>query len=154
MIGLDLLSTGIPAGSRIDTNGDGTNENNSVYSRFSFNVSDPNAIDALSLDMRYDDGFVAYLNDQEVARANAPASPQWNSTATADRGDTGEVMITHEGEEGGVVLAGQVEITVGDQVRVLGPGEAYYFECRIPHRFRNVGDTDVMIVSASTPPTF
>ncbi len=68
--------------------------------------------------------------------------------------DTGEVMITHEGEEGGVVLSGQVEITVGDQVRVLGPGEAYYFECRIPHRFRNVGDTDVMIVSASTPPTF
>lgn len=68
--------------------------------------------------------------------------------------DTGEVMITHEGEEGGVVLEGQVEITVGEQVRVLGPGEAYYFECRIPHRFRNVGNTNVVIVSASTPPTF
>ncbi|TXH64676.1 MAG: cupin domain-containing protein [Lysobacteraceae bacterium] len=68
--------------------------------------------------------------------------------------DTGEVMITHEGEEGGVILEGRVEITVGDQVRVLGPGEAYYFECRIPHRFRNVGDCEVVIVSASTPPTF
>lgn len=68
--------------------------------------------------------------------------------------DTGEVMIMHEGEEGGVVLQGQVEITIGEQVRVLGPGEAYYFECRIPHRFRNVGADDVVIVSASTPPTF
>lgn len=68
--------------------------------------------------------------------------------------DTGEVMITHEGEEGGVVLEGQVEITVGEQVRVLGPGEAYYFDCRLPHRFRNVGDAAVVIVSASTPPTF
>jgi transcriptional regulator with XRE-family HTH domain len=68
--------------------------------------------------------------------------------------DTGEVMIVHEGEEGGVVLQGQVEITVGEKSKVLGPGEAYYFECRLPHRFRNVGDIDAVIVSASTPPTF
>jgi transcriptional regulator with XRE-family HTH domain len=68
--------------------------------------------------------------------------------------DTGDAMITHEGEEGGVVLSGQVEITVGEQVRVLGPGESYYFECQRPHRFRNVGNGDVIIVSASTPPTF
>ncbi len=68
--------------------------------------------------------------------------------------DTGEAMITHEGEEGGVVLQGRVEITVGSQRRVLGPGEAYYFECRQPHRFRNVGDEDAVLVSASTPPTF
>ncbi len=68
--------------------------------------------------------------------------------------DTGESMITHEGEEGGVVLQGRVEITVGSQTRVLGPGEAYYFECRQPHRFRSVGDEDAIVVSASTPPTF
>ena len=68
--------------------------------------------------------------------------------------DTGETMISHEGEEGGVVLQGRVEITVGSQRRVLGPGEAYYFECRQPHRFRNVGPGDAILVSASTPPTF
>ena len=68
--------------------------------------------------------------------------------------DTGESMIQHEGEEGGVVVRGQVEITVGAQRKVLGPGEAYYFECRQPHRFRNVGKDDAVIISASTPPTF
>jgi len=68
--------------------------------------------------------------------------------------DTGESMITHEGEEGGVVVQGRVEITVGAQRKVLGPGEAYYFECRQPHRFRNLGDDDAVIISASTPPTF
>ena len=68
--------------------------------------------------------------------------------------DTGAEMLTHEGEEGGVVVQGRVEITVGDQVRTLEPGEAYYFDCRQPHRFRNVGDTDAVLVSASTPPTF
>ena len=68
--------------------------------------------------------------------------------------DTGETMISHEGEEGGVVLQGRVEITVGSQRRVLGPGEAYYFECRQPHRFRNVCEGEAILVSASTPPTF
>ena len=68
--------------------------------------------------------------------------------------DTGAAMIEHEGEEGGVVIAGQVEVTVGSQVRVLGPGEAYYFESRVPHRFRNVGEDEAVIVSANTPATF
>ena len=68
--------------------------------------------------------------------------------------DTGESMLAHEGEEGGVIVQGRVEITVGDRVRVLGPGEAYYFESRIPHRFRNVGDEDAVLISANTPATF
>jgi transcriptional regulator with XRE-family HTH domain len=68
--------------------------------------------------------------------------------------DTGTSMLSHDGEEGGVVVQGRVEVTVGDQMRVLGPGEAYYFESRLPHRFRNVGDEDAVLVSASTPPTF
>ena len=68
--------------------------------------------------------------------------------------DTGADMLRHEGEEGGVVVSGRVEVTVGGQVRVLGPGEAYYFESKVPHRFRNVGDTEAVIVSANTPATF
>ena len=35
--------------------------------------------------MRYDDGFVAYLNGTEIARRNAPVTPGWDSTATTDR---------------------------------------------------------------------
>ncbi len=68
--------------------------------------------------------------------------------------DTGESMLAHEGEEGGVIVQGQVEVTVGDRVRILGPGEAYYFESRIPHRFRNIGEDDAILVSANTPATF
>ena len=68
--------------------------------------------------------------------------------------DTGETMLSHDGEEGGVIVQGRVEVTVGDQVRVLGPGEGYYFESRQPHRFRNVGRDDAILVSANTPPSF
>lgn len=68
--------------------------------------------------------------------------------------DTGDEMILHDGEEGGVVISGRIEVTVGDRVEVLGPGDGYYFDCRQPHRFRNVGDDDAVIVSANHPPGF
>src|SRR5262245_52749052 len=68
--------------------------------------------------------------------------------------DTGEQMLSHEAEEGGVVIRGRLEVTVGDQVRVLGPGDAYYFDSRIPHRFRNTGDEECEVVSANSPPSF
>ena len=41
----------------------------SVYMRIEFTVIDPAIITALILDMDYDDGFVAYLNGQEIARS-------------------------------------------------------------------------------------
>jgi transcriptional regulator with XRE-family HTH domain len=67
---------------------------------------------------------------------------------------TGDEMIVHRGEEGGVVVRGRVELTVGGTTRVLGPGEAYYFASQLPHRFRNVGREACEIISASTPPSF
>lgn len=68
--------------------------------------------------------------------------------------DTGRVLYQHEGEEGGVVVSGRIEITVGEERRILGPGDAYYFDSRRPHRFRQVGSEPCVIVSACTPPTF
>jgi transcriptional regulator with XRE-family HTH domain len=67
---------------------------------------------------------------------------------------TGEEMLMHKGEEGGVVVRGKIELTVGTETRVLGPGEAYYFASNLPHRFRNPGREICEIVSCSTPPTF
>ncbi|WP_374384449.1 cupin domain-containing protein [Dongia sp.] len=68
--------------------------------------------------------------------------------------DTGAQMLSHEAEEGGVVIRGKLEVTVGDQVRVLGPGDAYYFDSRTPHRFRNVGNEECEVVTANSPPSF
>lgn len=68
--------------------------------------------------------------------------------------DTGRVPLVHEGEEGGIVLSGRIEVTVGDERRILGPGDAYYFESNRPHRFRCVGPNPCEVVSACTPPSF
>ncbi len=61
------------------------NRNSSAYVRLPFNVVDPGAFASLTLRVKYDDGFVAYLNGVEVGRRNAPAAPAWNSAATAAR---------------------------------------------------------------------
>ena len=68
--------------------------------------------------------------------------------------DTGEDMLHHEAEEGGIVISGEVEITVKDSVQVLMSGDAYLFDSRLPHRFRNISDTVCTIVSTCTPPSF
>ncbi|MGL4960904.1 MAG: cupin domain-containing protein [Inquilinus sp.] len=68
--------------------------------------------------------------------------------------DTGPTALSHAGEEGGVVIRGRVELTVGPRRRILGPGDAYYFQSRLPHRFRVVGEEPAEIVSACTPPSF
>ena len=68
--------------------------------------------------------------------------------------DSGPELLRHTGEEAGIVVTGQIEVTVDDQIRVLGPGDGYLFDSRLPHRFRNVGDTVCKVISACTPPTF
>ena len=67
---------------------------------------------------------------------------------------TGEDQPGQRGEEAGVVIRGRIELTVGGAMRVLGPGEAYYFASHLPHRFRNVGREACEIISACTPATF
>jgi len=47
----------------------------SVYTRIKFNISDIDNLVSLILDVDYDDGFVAYINGIEVARANINGTP-------------------------------------------------------------------------------
>ncbi|MFQ6005730.1 MAG: cupin domain-containing protein [Woeseia sp.] len=68
--------------------------------------------------------------------------------------DTGQSMLSHEAEEGGIILSGRLEVTVADRVRSLSSGDAYRFNSRLPHRFRNIGSEDCVLVSACTPPSF
>lgn len=65
---------------------------------------------------------------------------------------TGHKSLVHEGEEAGVIITGKLEVTVGDQRRVLNAGEGFYFNSMIPHSFRNVGNEPCEMISSCTPP--
>ncbi|MBN1852578.1 MAG: lamin tail domain-containing protein [Pirellulales bacterium] len=66
----------------------------SLYLRQSFPVVDPDAFDQMILSVRYDDGFIAYLNGMRVASDNEPASPLWNSSASSGHPDSEAVQFT------------------------------------------------------------
>lgn len=66
--------------------------------------------------------------------------------------DTGADMLEHVASEGGIVITGEIEVTVGDRVTILKAGDSYLFNSREPHRFRNVSDRQATVVSACTPP--
>jgi transcriptional regulator with XRE-family HTH domain len=68
--------------------------------------------------------------------------------------DSGKILLQHQGEECGIVIRGQLEVTVGSDKAVLGPGDAYSFDSREPHRFRNIGSEPCELVTACTPPSF
>lgn len=68
--------------------------------------------------------------------------------------DTGPESYRHEAEEAGVVLRGTLELTVDGRTYLLKPGDAYYFDSRRPHRFRNLGRVAVEAISVNTPPSF
>ena len=65
----------------------------SLYVRVPFELTSLSGIDTLTLRMKYDDGFVAYLNGEEIASSNAADSTQWNSTATAINEDENAVVF-------------------------------------------------------------
>ncbi len=68
--------------------------NASVYIRHAFDVTEPADLEDLRLGVKYDDGFIAYLNGVEVARRNAPAEPAWNSAAITAHPD--ELAVVFE----------------------------------------------------------
>jgi hypothetical protein len=65
------------------------NVNPSAYTRYFFELTDQELaeVDSLSMRLRWDDGFVAYLNGVEIARSGIATPPSYNSVATTNRND-------------------------------------------------------------------
>lgn len=113
------------------------NGTTTVYTRFKFNVANPAAFTSLHLGMIYDDGFVAYLNGQLIASANAPASPAWNSAAgPTNRGDD-------------VVLADYVDFNASSFLSALQAGD----NVLAIHALNQSGSTDMLMIPRLTAGT-
>ena len=68
------------------------NINDTCYIRIPFNVS-TTEFSAMKLKVRYDDGFIVYLNGTEVARKNFTDTPAWNSSASGTNPDASAVVF-------------------------------------------------------------
>jgi transcriptional regulator with XRE-family HTH domain len=55
----------------------------------------------------------------------------------APGGSTGDELYTHDGEEAGLVLDGEMLLTVDSETWALKTGDSFRFASRRPHRFSN-----------------
>ncbi|MEM0948054.1 MAG: helix-turn-helix domain-containing protein [Pseudomonadota bacterium] len=60
-------------------------------------------------------------------------------------------MHKHEGEEHGLILDGELEMTIGAEALTLRVGDSYSFDARIPHHGRNRTDRVCRLVWAVSP---
>jgi transcriptional regulator with XRE-family HTH domain len=63
-------------------------------------------------------------------------------------------LYSHEGEEFGFILSGELELILDDRVHKVRTNESFYFSSRIPHNWGNTGKEDVAVIWVITPPTF
>ena len=84
-LGFDLAQTGLSGAIQVDVAAGMHGVNASLWTRIPFEAANSAVLKTMELRMRYDDGFVAYINGTEVARRNGPESARWNSQATAKR---------------------------------------------------------------------
>ncbi|MBB3236280.1 cupin domain-containing protein [Phyllobacterium endophyticum] len=85
----------------------------------------------------YSQGHLLQCNIHHIEKDGASAGP-----------------IQHAGEEVGYILAGEVELTVGEKQFQLAEGDAFVFSSDLPHSYRNTGDKRASIFWVNTPPTF
>ncbi len=118
---------------------------------FAEETSDPEPLVYRSQDLlEIGQGKISF---RQVGRDLKGRSVQILHERYAPGADTGKVSLHHAGEEGGVVIRGELELTIDGERHVLGPGDAYYFKSSRPHRARNIGTEECEIVSACSPPS-
>ncbi len=67
---------------------------------------------------------------------------------------SGTTLYAHKGEEAGYVAAGTLEVTIEERVFLLKKGDSFHFQSSRPHRYRNPGETETVVVWSMTPPHY
>ena len=67
---------------------------------------------------------------------------------------TGDDSYAHDGEEAGLVLSGQLELTIDGHRHLLEAGDSFSFKSDLRHRYVNPSTSeDTLVVWANTPIT-
>lgn len=104
-------------------------------------------------DQRRHISFADGIDDYQLNSASARHIGLLYSTF-APGASSGESPYTHDGEEAGVVLSGQLELWIEGVSTVLATGDSFSFPSTSPHRYRNPGLADTVVIWAMTPPTY
>ena len=68
--------------------------------------------------------------------------------------DSGDIPVSHVGEECVIVLRGGMELTVGGERFTLNSGDTLYFDAKLPHSWKSTGPDELQAIWVMTPPHF
>ena len=71
----------------------------------------------------------------------------------APKGST-DGRYSHEGEEAGFVLGGQLKLVVNGIAYFLNEGDSFSFRSELEHSYENHGETETRVIWVNTPATF
>ena len=137
------------------------NINPSLWTRIEFQAEEVEFFSSMTLRVRYEDAFVAYLNGNEIARENFTGAPAWNSNADGNRPSNESMdfatfdVSSHLGalREGGNVLAIQAlnddkddgEFLILPELVAAGEvSTTQYFISATPGQYNTAGSLDVV----------
>lgn len=91
---------------------------------------------------------------QELLSPNSASKIEIYEVTLEPGGSSGHDAYTHEGEKFGLVIEGQMQLLIGDDVHVLEYGDSFHFASTQLHRFENPGSgiTRFLWVVAHTEP--
>lgn len=67
---------------------------------------------------------------------------------------SGDEAYTHQGEEAGIVVSGELHLWIGDRKVVLNEGDSFAFNSDEPHRYENPTSERTVVIWAITPPSY
>lgn len=67
---------------------------------------------------------------------------------------TSDEPLGHQGEECTLVLKGKMSLLIGEVEYHLLAGDSIYYYASVPHKITNVGEEELIFISAITPPSF
>lgn len=66
---------------------------------------------------------------------------------TLEAAETEEERSTHDGQEFIFVLQGQMEVRLGEEIHILDPGDAIYYDSTVPHLVKTHGKKTTKILA-------
>lgn len=111
-------------------------------------------------------GMIVRKNERKVVRVGGSGvvfellSPDFDRSIEMiiGRVEAGAVTcdepLSHYGEENLLVLQGKMKILVGEEQFMLEEGDSILYRSSLPHKIWNLGDIELVFVSAISPPAF
>ena len=99
---------------------------------------------------------IHYANGVDDYQLNSPAVRQLGLLISTFQpgASSGDAPYSHEGEEAGYIVEGELELWIDNKVTRLTAGDSFSFPSTCQHRYSNVGNGVTSVIWAMTPPSY